>query len=123
MAEDVQYISFENGAPDLSLPSSYTDDQVRDYLKSEKFQGQMFENGYGYTYGQTPVNLVDEDNLDDNAMQAGAKSAISTLKQIGQGALATMYDLFGNEEKQREAIELVKQYQLDSMANQYKDRS
>ena len=120
MAEDVQYISFENGAPDLSLPSSYTDDQVRDYLKSEKFQGQMFENGYGYTYGQTPVNLLDEDNLDDNAIQAGAKSAISTLKQIGQGALATMYDLFGNEEKQREAIELVKQYQLDSMANQYR---
>ena len=120
MADDVQYISFENGAPDLSLPSSYTDDQVRDYLKSEKFQGQMFENGYGYTYGQTPVNLIDPNNLDDNAIQAGAKSAVSTLKQIGQGALATMYDLFGNEEKQREAIELVKQYQLDSMANQYR---
>ena len=80
----------------------------------------MAEKGYGYTYGQTPVNLIDPNNLDDNAIQAGAKSAISTLKQIGQGALATMYDLFGNEEKQREAIELVKQYQLDSMANQYR---
>ena len=121
MAQDVQYISFENGAPDLRLPSDYTDDQVRDYLKSEKFQKQMYGNGYGYVYGLTPVNLLDKDNLNDNSIQAGAKSAVDTLKQIGAGALAFGYDVFGNEEKQAEAIQMVKQYQLDQMAHKWRE--
>ena len=121
MAQDVQYISFENGAPDLRLPADYTDDQVRDYLKSEKFQQQMYGQGYGYVYGLNPVNLLDKDNLDDNSIQAGAKSAMDTLKQIGAGALAFGYDVFGNEDKQAEAIKMVKQYQLDQMAHKWRE--
>ena len=109
MTQDVQYISFDNGAPDLRLPADYTDDQVRDYLKSEKFQQQMYGNGYAYVYGLNPVNLLDKDNLNDNSIQAGAKSAMDTLKQIGAGALAFGYDVFGNEDKQAEAIKMVKQ--------------
>ena len=117
---DVQYITFENGAPDLVLPAAYDAPQIQDYLKSQKFAQQMFDNGFGYVYGLTPVDLKDEDNLNDNALQAGAKSAVDTLKQIGQGALATMYDTFGAEEKQAEAIQLVKQYQLDQQAHKWR---
>ena len=117
---EVQYITFENGAPRLQLPADYTDGQVRDYLKSDKFQRQMYEKGWGYMYGLNPVNLLEEDNLNDNALTAGAKSAVDTLRQIGQGALATMYDVFGAEGKQKEAIQLVKQYQLDQQAQAWR---
>ena len=117
---EVQYITFDNGAPRLQLPASYTTEQVQDYLKSQKFQQQMYDNGYAFMYGLTPVNLRDPDNLNDNSLQAGAKSAIDTLKQIGQGALATMYDAFGAEEKQAEAIRLVQQYQLDQEAHKWR---
>ena len=117
---EVQYITFENGAPRLQLPADYTDGQVRDYLKSDKFQRQMYEKGWGYMYGLNPVNLLEEDNLNDNALTAGAKSAVDTLRQIGQGALATMYDVFGAEGKQKEAIQLVKQYQLDQQAHAWR---
>ena len=117
---DVQYITFENEAPRLQLPAEYTDDQVRDYLKSDQFQRQMYEKGFGYMYGLNPVNLLEEDNLNDNAFVAASKSAVDTLKQIGQGALGVMYDVFGAEEKQKEAIQLVKQYQLDQQAHQWR---
>ena len=117
---NVQYISFENGAPRLALPADYTTEQIQTYLKSDKFQQQMANNGYAYMYGLTPVNLRDPDNLNDNSLQAGAKSAVHTLKQIGQGALATMYDAFGAEEKQAEAIKLVQQYQLDQQAHKWR---
>ena len=116
----VQYISFDNGAPRLALPADYTTEQIQTYLKSDKFEQQMANNGYAYMYGLTPVNLRDPDNLNDNSLQAGAKSAIDTLKQIGQGALATMYDAFGAEEKQAEAIKLVQQYQLDQQAHKWR---
>ena len=116
----VQYISFENGAPRLALPADYTTEQIQTYLKSDKFEQQMANNGYAYMYGLTPVNLRDPDNLNDNSLQSGAKSAIDTLKQIGQGALATMYDAFGAEEKQAEAIKLVQQYQLDQQAHKWR---
>ena len=120
---EVQYISFDNGAPRLQLPASYTPEQVKNYLKSNTFQQQMSDNGYAFMYGLTPVNLRDPDNLNDNSLQAGAKSAIDTLKQIGQGALATMYDAFGAEEKQAEAIKLVQQYQLDQQAHKWRQEA
>jgi hypothetical protein len=56
---NVQYISFENGAPRLALPADYTTEQIQTYLKSDKFQQQMANNGYAYMYGLTPVNLRD----------------------------------------------------------------
>ena len=117
---DVRYITFDNGAPRLALPADFTDDQAREYLKSDDFQRQMYGKGWGYMYGLNPVNLLEEDNLNDNAFVAASKSAIDTLKQIGQGSLATMYDVFGAEEKQKEAIQLVKQYQLDQQAHQWR---
>ena len=64
-----------------------------------------------------PYNLLDEDNLDDNAFQAGAKSSVDTLKQFWASGLASMYDVFGAEEKQMEAVEAVRQYQLDQTAH------
>ena len=117
---DVRYITFDNGAPRLALPADFTDDQAREYLKSDDFQRQMYGKGWGYMYGLNPVNLLEEDNLNDNAFVAASKSAVDTLKQIGQGALATMYDVFGAEEKQKQAIQYVKQYQLDQQAHQWR---
>ena len=117
---DVRYITFDNGAPRLALPADFTDDQAREYLKSDDFQRQMYGKGWGYMYGLNPVNLLEEDNLNDNAFVAASKSAVDTLKQIGQGALATMYDVFGSEEKQKQAIQYVKQYQLDQQAHQWR---
>jgi len=55
--------------------------------------------------------------LDDNAFQAGAKSAVDTLKQFWGAGMAAMYDTFGNEDKQMEAVEAVRQYQLDQAAH------
>ena len=63
---NVQYISFENGAPRLALPADYTTEQIQTYLKSDKFQQQMANNGYAYMYGLTPVTLRDPDNINDN---------------------------------------------------------
>tara|TARA_R110000772_G_scaffold268625_1_gene396872 strand:+ start:1856 stop:9493 length:7638 start_codon:yes stop_codon:yes gene_type:complete len=117
---DVKYITFEGGAPRLEVPLDFSDEQVRSYLKSEQFEQQMFGSGYAFKYGLDPVNLLEEHNLDDNAFVAGAASSMDTLKQIGQGALATMYDIFGAEEKQAEAINLVKQYQLDQQAHMWR---
>ena len=117
---EVKYITFPNGAPRLAVPIDYSDDQVRSYLKSGEFEQAMFGKGYGYKYGLDPVNLIEPDNLNDNAFVAGTKSAVDTLKQIGQGALATMYDTFGAKDKQQEAIKLVRQYQLDQQAHQWR---
>ncbi len=117
MASDVQYITFDNGAPRVQFPGTWDDDKIRNHLKSEEFENSMAGQGWLYKYGLDPVYLLDEENLDDNSLQAGAKSAVDTLKQIGQGALGVMYDAFGAEEKQQEAIKLVKQYQLDQAAH------
>ena len=88
MANDVQYITFDNGAPRVQFPGTWDNDQIRDHLKSEEFENSMAGQGWLYKYGLTPVNLLDEENLDDNSLVAGAKSAVDTLKQIGQGALS-----------------------------------
>ncbi len=117
MANDVQYITFDNGAPRVQFPGTWDNDKIRDHLKSEEFENSMAGQGWLYKYGLTPVNLLDEENLDDNSLVAGAKSAVDTLKQIGQGALGVMYDVFGAEDKQQEAIKLVEQYQLDQAAH------
>ena len=115
---DVRYIKFgDSGAPKVKFDSSFTDDDIRNYLKSEKFENEMASQGYMYKYGLDPVNLLDEDNLDDNAFQAGAKSSVDTLKQFWASGLASMYDVFGAEEKQMEAVEAVRQYQLDQTAH------
>ena len=115
---DVRYIKFgDSGAPRIKFDSSYTDEDIRNYLKSEQFESEMASKGWLYKYGLDPVNLLDEENLDDNAFQAGAKSAVDTLKQFWGAGMAAMYDTFGNEDKQMEAVEAVRQYQLDQAAH------
>ena len=116
---DVRYITFED-APRVQFPASYTDEDIRNHLKSEEFETSMMEKGYAYKYGLDPVYQLDEDNLDDNAFVAGAKSSMDTLKQIGQGAMATIYDAFGAENLQQQAVEAVRQYQLDQTAHMWR---
>ena len=44
MANDVQYITFENGAPRAQFPGNWTDDdKIRGHLKSEQFENSMAE--------------------------------------------------------------------------------
>jgi hypothetical protein len=118
---DVKYIKFgDSGAPRIKVDASLSDEGIKNLLKSERIETAMAEAGYAYKFGLDPVYLLDEDNLNDNAFVAGAKSSIDTLKQIGQGAMATIYDAFGAETLQKQAIEAVKQYQLDQTAHQWR---
>ena len=118
---DVKYIKFgDSGAPRIKVDASASDEEIRDLLKSEKIETAMAENGFAYKFGLDPVYLLDEDNLNDNAALAAGKSAIHTLKQIGQGTMATIYDAFGAETLQQEAIDAVKQYQLDQTAHMWR---
>mgnify|MGYP003132753047 CR=1 FL=1 len=117
----VKYITFgDSGAPRIKVDASLSNEEIKDLLKSEKIETAMAEKGFAYKFGLDPVYLLDEDNLNDNAFVAGAKSSIDTLKQIGQGAMATIYDAFGAESLQQQAIEAVKQYQLDQTAHQWR---
>jgi len=117
----VKYITFgDSGAPRIKVDASLSNEEIKDLLKSEKIETAMAEKGFAYKFGLDPVYLLDEDNLNDNAFVAGAKSSIDTLKQIGQGAMATIYDAFGAETLQQQAIEAVKQYQLDQTAHQWR---
>jgi hypothetical protein len=118
---DVKYIKFgDSGAPRIKVDASASDEEIRNLLKSEKIETAMAENGFAYKFGLDPVYLLDEDNLNDNAAVAAGKSAIDTLKQIGQGTMATIYDAFGAETLQQEAIDAVKQYQLDQTAHMWR---
>ena len=118
---DVKYIKFgDSGAPQIKVDASLSDEEIRDLLKSEKIETAMAEKGFAYKFGLDPVYLLDEDNLNDNSFVAGAKSSIDTLKQIGQGAMATIYDAFGAETLQQQAIDAVKQYQLDQTAHMWR---
>ena len=118
---DVKYIKFgDSGAPQIKVDASLSNEEIKDLLKSEKIERAMAEKGFAYKFGLDPVYLLDEDNLNDNAFVAGAKSSIDTLKQIGQGAMATIYDAFGAETLQQQAIDAVKQYQLDQTAHQWR---
>ena len=117
----VKYITFgDSGAPRIKVDASLSNEEIKDLLKSEKIETAMAEKGFAYKFGLDPVYLLDEDNLNDNAFVAGAKSSIDTLKQIGQGAMATIYDAFGAETLQQQAIDAVKQYQLDQTAHQWR---
>ncbi len=80
----------------------------------------MAEQGWLYKYGLTPVSIIEEDNLDDNAFVAGAKSSVDTLKQFWGAGMAAMYDVFGAEELQQEAVDAVRQYQLDQQAHAWR---
>ena len=118
---DVKYIKFgDSGAPQIKVDASLSNEEIKDLLKSEKIETAMAENGYAYKFGLDPVYLLEEDNLNDNAAVAAGKSAIDTLKQIGQGSMAAIYDAFGAEQLQQEAIDAVRQYQLDQTAHMWR---
>ena len=117
----VKYVKFgDSGAPRVKFNADATDEQIRTFLKSEEFENQMLGHGYLYKFGLDPVYMADEDNLNDNAFVAGAKSSVDTLKQFWGAGMAAMYDVFGAEELQQEAVDAVRQYQLDQQAHMWR---
>ncbi len=121
MAEDVQYIEFDQeGTPRFEVPADFTQDQINEYLKSETVENAMFENGFLFKYGLQPVNMLEAENLDDGSFKSGFKRSYENIKALGQGRMAAFYDFVGNEEKQQEALKIAEQYKLDTAAYAYR---
>ena len=115
--KDVKYIEFDTpNAPKLMVDADASIEQIRDILKSGSFEEYMMGQGFAYKYGLQPVNMLEPDNLDDNAFVSSAKSTVKNLQGIGTNLLAAIYDVFGNEEAQQNALEIYEQYKLDQAA-------
>ena len=115
--EEVKFITFDTpGAPRLKVRADASYEEIAEILKSADFENFMVGEGFAYKYGLQPVNMLEPDNLNDNAFTSGAKGAILTLKQIGNNLMGGIYDVFGNTEAQAEAKEIYEQYKLDRTA-------
>jgi len=121
MVEQVKYISFSEApdAPRVAVPYDFTNEQIRDYLKSDYVKEQYASKGYAYEYGLQPVNQLELDNLDDYYITSGAKKGWLSAQAIGQQALAWFNDAIGNEEAKEEALTAARQYMLDKSALAY----
>ena len=109
--KDVKYIEFDTpNAPKLMVDADASIEQIRDILKSGSFEEYMMGQGFAYKYGLQPVNTRLPENLDDNAFVSSAKSTIKNLQGIGTNLLAAIYDVFGNEEAQQNALKIYEQY-------------
>ena len=75
-------------APRISVPADLSDENLKQFLKSDKFENAMFEQGFNFKYGLQPVDMLEMQNLDDGSVKAGLKGGWDSLKAIGQGALA-----------------------------------
>jgi len=119
MAEEVKFIEFQEvaNAPKIAVPADFSEDQIKEYLKSEKVENAMFEQGFNFKYGLQPVDMLEMQNLDDGSVKAGLKGGWDSLKAIGQGALAGFYDFIGAKENQAEALRIADQYMLDRSAH------
>ena len=119
MAEEVKFIEFQEvpNAPKIAVPADFSEDQIKEYLKSEKVENAMFEQGFNFKYGLQPVDMLEMQNLDDGSVKAGLKGGWDSLKAIGQGSLAAFYDFIGAKENQAEAIRIADQYMLDRSAH------
>ena len=119
MAEDIKFIEFTEvpGAPKLAVPADFTQTQIDDYLKSDKVENAMFEKGFRFKYGLQPVDMLEEQNLDDGSFVSSWKAGWDSVYAIGQGALANFYDFVGAEERQQEALKAAEQYLLDRNAH------
>ena len=90
MAEEVKFIEFTEvpGAPKLSIPASFSEEDITEYLKSEKVENAMFEQGFHFKYGLQPVNMLDPQYLDDGSTASAFKAGWDSTKAIGVSALA-----------------------------------
>ena len=121
--KDVKYIEFDTpNAPKLMVDADASIEQIRDILKSGSFEEYMMGQGFAYKYGLQPVNTRLPENLDDNAFVSSAKSTIKNLQGIGTNLLAAIYDVFGNEEAQQNALKIYEQYKLDQAAYMFRQQ-
>jgi hypothetical protein len=119
MVEEIKFIEFNEvpNAPRISVPADLSDEDLKQFLKSDKFENAMFEQGFNFKYGLQPVDMLEMQNLDDGSVKAGLKGGWDSLKSIGQGALAGFYDFIGAKENQAEALRIADQYMLDRSAH------
>ena len=118
----VKYIKFDDpNAPRIAVPEEFDQEQIKEYLKSESVEAQMYDRGYLYKYGLQPSYYQDNSNLDDWALTAGIKSGYDNLKAIGTGALYTVADTFGSEENMAKFERLREQYNQDAAVHIYKE--
>ena len=119
MAEPVKFIEFKEvpNAPRVRLPADLSDEEVKDFLKSEAFERSMYERGFAYKYGLQPVDMLEMENLDDGSFHSSWKAGWDSMYAIGQGSLAAFYDFVGAKENQEEALQAAEQYLLDSSAH------
>ena len=109
---DVQFIEFKGveGAPRVAFPAEFSQSQIQDHMKSEQFEAEMFGKGWRYKYGLKPVNMLNEDNLDDGSFHAGVKQTWDWVKSAGMNTIAALNDLFGNKDGQEAAMKIAEQY-------------
>ena len=120
--DKVKYIKFDDpNAPRIAVPEEFDQEQIKEYLKSESVEAQMYDRGYLYKYGLQPSYYQDNSNLDDWALTAGIKSGYDNLKAIGTGALYTVADTFGSEENMAKFEKLREQYNQDASVHIYKE--
>jgi hypothetical protein len=119
MAEEIKFIEFSEvpNAPRISVPADLSDEDIKEFLKSDKFENAMFEQGFNFKYGLQPVDMLEMQNLDDGSVKAGLKGGWDSLKAIGQGTLAGFWDFIGAKENQAEALKIADQYMLDRSAH------
>jgi hypothetical protein len=119
MAEPVKFIEFKQvpDAPRIRLPANLSQEEIKEFLKSEQLENAMFERGFMYKYGLQPVNMLEAENLDDGSFKSSFKGGMDSLKAIGQGALSSFYDFVGAKEHQEEALKVAEQYLLDRSAH------
>ena len=119
MAEPVKFIEFKQvpNAPRIRLPADLSQEEIKEFLKSEQLENAMFEKGFMYKYGLQPVDMLEAENLDDGSFTSSFKGGMDSLKAIGQGALSSFYDFVGAKEHQEEALKVAEQYLLDRSAH------
>lgn len=123
MAEKVKYITFDTPkAPKLKVNADATPEEIANILKSGEFEDFMVSNGFAYKYGLQPVDMLQPDNLNDNAFVSGVKGAVNTLKSIGTNMMGAIYDTFGATEAQENAKNVYEQYKLDRTAYMFRQQ-
>ena len=121
MAE-MKYIelSGDYGVPLIEVPENYTKEQINNHLKGSSVHKQLQDAGYLYAFGLDPVSLNKPEDVDDWDITRGAKAGYDSLMTLWAGASAAFYDAFGMEEQQQEALDQLRQYQLDAAVHSFK---